>query len=112
MQTYERRPTCQNPGKGDWQIIEVREDGRKRVVDPQHHKYLRHIAAGGAVTEKVWKPQPAPPILDQDQARQRALRELMPEYHAAAAFAAGWDDTRALDAWKVSVQARAKELEG
>jgi len=113
MRRYERHAICQTPGPDDWQIVEIRDDGTRRLVAPDHHALQEYLASGGdLVVCGYCAPDPLP-RLTLAEARSQAVAELQREYLQAIGE---WDaygltsKAEALARWKEAVASRVKEL--
>ncbi len=87
MRRYEKHATSDQPGPGDWLIIEIRDDGRVRSVSPEHHSFLAHQAARGAVIEVPFV-APKPVQLSDEEKDRQVLAPVLQDYLFALAR---WD---------------------
>ena len=115
--SYERHATCDRPAKDDWNLVEVRSNGRRRVVSSDHHAYKDYLAKPHAEPVDVLRsPVPKPVRLTREQAQAQAIAAHKDEYLTIMArYHAFGENTQeeALASWKTKVSATfSKLLEG
>jgi len=114
--SYERHATCDRPAKDDWNLVEVRSNGRRRVVSSDHHAYKDYLAKPHAEPVDVLRAPVAKPVrMTRQEAQAQAINAHMGEYFAAIMAWDCWGDTsrdEALSEWRAMVQERIDDLMG